>query len=248
MTIGPLDADIPGRSRDRSQHLCPALQRPVRGEREVTGGVGVIEPGEPFSAELGFNDPDWQQIAVLDRAPRAIPIQATSRDEDMHVRMEAQRSPPGVQRAEQTDLGSEVLVIAQQLLQGLRRGLEQVIAAPFAVVLPQCIEHMRKGEDDMIMVAGKQARLRALQPVMGQGAMAARTTAMTTGVILLLGMTIIQTDPFFIAERFTLAQHDRLCGAALIRAQTMLLLIGLKPISEDALYCRFHRSHPQFNS
>lgn len=60
MAIGALDADIPGLARDRSQDLCPTIRRPVRWQAKRTGGVSVIEPGEPFAAKLGFDHPDGE--------------------------------------------------------------------------------------------------------------------------------------------------------------------------------------------
>jgi hypothetical protein len=81
-----------------------------------SGGIGVIEPGQPLAAKFGFHHPDRQQVALLDRAPLARPIQAAARDEDVHMRVETQGPPPGVQRAEQADLGAEIPVIAQQLV------------------------------------------------------------------------------------------------------------------------------------
>jgi hypothetical protein len=164
----------------------------------------------------------------------------------MDMRMFAQRASPGVQCTEQTYLGPEVFFIGQQLLQRFSGRFEQMIAAPFAVVLPQRIEFMRQGEDDMIMIAGEQARFGSLQPIIGHGPVTTRATAVTTGVMLLLDMAISQADPFFIAERFTSAQHDRLRRAHLIGTHAVPLMIGSESVSEDALQGRFHLIRPAF--
>ena len=149
--------------------------------------------------------------------------------------MEAQRPAPGVQRTEQADLGTEIFLIGQQLLQRLRRCLEQAIATPASVVVPQSIELVGEREDHVIVIAGQQPALDLFQPLIGPGTMASGATAMSAGMVLLFGMIIVETLPLLVAEFFTLAFHDRLGGLVLIHAQTRVLFIRVKPGSEYVL-------------
>jgi hypothetical protein len=119
-----------------------------------------------------------------------------------------------------------------------------VIGAPFTVGLPQGGELMGQRENHMIVLAGQQPCLGAFQPVMGQGALATRTTAVAARMELLFGVAILEADPFFVAERLRLTLHDRVRGTGLIGAQAMLLSIGLESRSEDALDGRFHGGVP----
>ena len=56
---------------------------------------------------------------------RLIRRDAASRYDAMHVRVMQQVLPPGVQNAEKTDVGSQILGISRDFQQGICAGLEQ---------------------------------------------------------------------------------------------------------------------------
>lgn len=115
MTVGALDADIPRLARDRSQDLGPVLGCPGWRQVHFARGVRLIEPADPLATELGLEHPDREQVAVFERAP-LLAIEPATGNQDMHMRMEAQGAPPGVQGTEQAHLRAEVPCIPEQLL------------------------------------------------------------------------------------------------------------------------------------
>ena len=77
------------------------------------------------------------------------------------MRMMLQSLVPGVEHAEEADLGAEVPGIAGDLQQGFGAGPEQQIVDQPFVLQCQRSEFVRQGEDDVHVAGGQQLALRA---------------------------------------------------------------------------------------
>jgi hypothetical protein len=90
----------------------------------------------------------------------------------MHVRVELQALPPGVQHGEEADLGPEVLRVGGNLLQSLRRRPEQQAIDHPRVLQGDGIEPSREGEDDVEVLHGQQVGRLVLHPLRRGGGLA----------------------------------------------------------------------------
>jgi hypothetical protein len=141
-------------------------------------------------------------------------------------------------------LGAEITLIAQQLPKCLDGRLEESIAAPGPVVLPHLIELMRQRKDHMEMITGQKSFLDLLQPVVRQPVVAARATAMPTGVVCSFDITIIMADPLFVTEFITLTAHDGARRFVLLDADAVSVFVIIETAPEYILQTLFHEMLP----
>ncbi len=74
----------------------------------------------------------------------------------MDVRVPLQSLAPGMQNAEEADLGAEVLGIGGDFQQGCGAGFEQELEENFLVLPDQRDQRMRHAEDQMIVARRQQ--------------------------------------------------------------------------------------------
>src|SRR5258708_21063527 len=80
----------------------------------------------------------------------------------MGVRLQA--LVPGMEHAEEADLGAEVPGIASELEQGRGAGVEQQVINQPLVLQGKCGQFAREGEDDMHVAGGEQLALAGFEP------------------------------------------------------------------------------------
>ena len=82
--------------------------------------------------------------------------QSSRRDDTVNMGVQQQVLPPGMQNANQADVGAQVFRVCRHLQQGLCAGGEQQIVEQTLVVQRQHIEFVGNGEHDMEVVGGQQ--------------------------------------------------------------------------------------------
>jgi len=96
-------------------------------ELELPGGVSIEESCREFAAEDLAENPYWEKKAVTVRLNPLAVIrgQATGRHDTVDVRMMLKFLIPGVQDAQETDLGAEMLGVGRNLNQCFGAAAEQ---------------------------------------------------------------------------------------------------------------------------
>jgi hypothetical protein len=88
---------------------------------------------EKLAAEDATEDLDGEEEGILGMNPAGVAwVEPAGRNDAVEVRMQSQVLPPGVQDAEEADLGSEVFRVCGNLKHGLSGGAEeQIIEQPW---------------------------------------------------------------------------------------------------------------------
>ncbi len=95
-------------------------------EAEPALGMEFFEAVHKLAPEHLFENVDWQEELLLRiDPPRMVQCQTAGGNDTMNVRMMLEFLVPGVQDAEESDLGTEVLRIAGDLDQRLGTGPER---------------------------------------------------------------------------------------------------------------------------
>src|SRR5271170_907731 len=129
---------------------------------------------------------------------------------------------PGMEHAEETDLGSQVAGIASDLQQGCSTGVEQqVVDQPFIL---QCegSQFPRQGEDDVHVAGGQQLPFPRLEPAQ-------------TGVTLTLRAVPVSArvvgDGSMSAVRALITMSTQRCGAAACDGQQHFFVLAVDPLA-----------------
>ena len=101
----------------------------------------------------------------------------------MNVRVRLQGLSPGVQDAEKSELGPEMLGVGRHFQQGGRRGLEQEGEKDPLVLPDQRHERMRQAEDQVVVTHGQEFLLALVQPLLPGTRLTLRAMPVTAGVV-----------------------------------------------------------------
>src|SRR2546430_16152376 len=100
----------------------------------------------------------------------------------MYMRVESEFLIPGMQNAEEADLGAEVLGIAGDFQKRLRTGAKQEIVEDLLVLQGQWRQLPRKREDHMHIARGEKFSPAAGVPVFPRSGLSFRTVPVTAGI------------------------------------------------------------------
>ena len=129
---------------------------------------------------------------------------------------------PGMEHAEEADLGAEVAGIAGDLQQGFGAGVkQQVVDQPF-VLQGQRSEFPRQGEDDMDVAGGQQFPFPRLEP-------AQAGVALTLGAVPVAARVV--RDGGMSAVRALIAMPAQRGGAAARDGQQHLFVLAVDPLA-----------------
>jgi len=134
--------------------------------------------------------------------------QAASRNHAVHVGMQRQILSPGVEDAEKTDLGSQVLCIGSEFEHCFPAGTEQQVVEHLGVPLAKCVEFVRQRKDHMKVGDAQQFLFSRGEPALTRLGLALGAVPVSTGVIGDGLMTAARTSIHVTAER---------CGAATVQ-------------------------------
>jgi len=82
----------------------------------------------------------------------------------MHMRVEFELLIPGVEHAQEADLGAQMLGIASDFEERFRTGLKQEMVQDLLVLQGERCQFMRQGEDNMDVAGGEKLLTTRLQP------------------------------------------------------------------------------------
>ena len=124
-------------------------------EAELALGKGALQSGH----ELAAKDPAQHFVGKKEGAAgldpsRVIGGQATGWEYTMDMGMKLEPLIPGVQYAEETDLGAQVLGIEGYFEQSLGAGVEQEVVDHFLVLQSEGRQFPRQSENDMHVRGG----------------------------------------------------------------------------------------------
>ena len=141
--------------------MVPRAVRDVRGTG-VRRTEGVLEPGDKLAAEDTAEHFDGKKERSARGDPAGVIRSETAGGHHaVDMGMMLQSLVPGMEHAEEADLGSEVAWIAGDLQQGLSTGVkQQVVDQPF-VLQRERSQFPRQREDDVHVAAGSNSRSRA---------------------------------------------------------------------------------------
>jgi hypothetical protein len=129
-------------------------------EGELLPAKGALKTGYELASKDTAQDSDRQKESRRRRyPPLAVRGQTAARHNTVNVWMPLQRLSPGVQNAQEADLGSEMLGIGGYLEQRLRAGLEEEPEQDPLVLPHQWDQRMRHAENQMVVVHGQQLPL-----------------------------------------------------------------------------------------
>src|SRR5271163_1120161 len=101
----------------------------------------------------------------------------------VEMRMQSQVLSPGVQNAEEADLGSEVLGVGRNFKHGLSAGAEEQIVEQPWIALTERVQLVGQGKDDVEVGHAEQILFAPCQPALACLSLAFGTVAVATGVI-----------------------------------------------------------------
>ena len=134
----------------------------------------MLEGGDELTAEHTAEYFDGKKEGVVGGDPAAVVgSESTSGDYAVNVRMMLQSLIPGMEHAEEADLGAQVTRIAGDLQEGLGAGVKQQVVDQLLVLQCERSEFPRECEDDVDIVSGQQFPLPCLEPAQAGVALAA---------------------------------------------------------------------------
>ena len=139
---------------------------------------------EKLAAKDAAEDLDGEEEGILGMNPTGIAwVETAGGNDAVEMRMQSQVLSPGVQNAEEADLGSEVLGVGRNFEHGLSAGAEEQIVEQPWIALTERIQLMGQGKDDVEVGHAEQILLAPSQPSLACLRLALGTVAVATGVI-----------------------------------------------------------------
>ena len=139
---------------------------------------------EKLAAKDAAEDLDGEEEGILRMNPARVAwIETAGGNDAVEMRMQTQVLSPGVQNAEEADLGSEVLGVGRNFEHGLSAGAEEQIVEQPWIALTERVQLVGQGKDDVEVGDAKQILFAACQPALARLGLALGTVAVATGVI-----------------------------------------------------------------
>ena len=139
---------------------------------------------EELAAKDAAEDLDGEEERILGMNPAGVAwIETAGGNNAVEMRMQSQVLSPGVQNAEEADLGSEVLGVGGNLKHGLGGGAEeQIIEQPW-IALTERVQLVGQGKDDVEVRYAEQVLFASCQPTVTCLRLAFGTVSVATGII-----------------------------------------------------------------
>lgn len=139
---------------------------------------------EELAAKDAAEDLDGEEERILGMNPAGVAwIETAGGNNAVEMRMQSQVLSPGVQDAEEADLGSEVLGVGGNLKHGLGGGAEeQIIEQPW-IALTERVQLVGQGKDDVEVRYAEQVLFAPCEPALARLGLALGTVPVATGVI-----------------------------------------------------------------
>ena len=139
---------------------------------------------EKLTAKDAAEDLDREEEGILGVNPAGVGwVETAGGNDAVEMRMQSEVLSPGVQDAEEADLGSEVLGVGGNLKHGLGGGAEeQIIEQPW-IALTERVQLVGQGKDDVEIRYAEQVLFAPCEPALARLGLALGTVPVATGVI-----------------------------------------------------------------
>src|ERR1700730_15247854 len=153
-------------------------------ELECPGLKGSLESGDKRAAEDTAEHFDGKEERAAGGGPAGAVLSEGGRGQPaVDMRMRVQSLVPGMEHAEEANLGSKVPGIAGDLQQSCSTGLKQQVIDQTLVLQCQRSQFPRQGEDHMHVAGGQQLPLSRLEPAQAGVALAPWAMPVATRVV-----------------------------------------------------------------
>ncbi len=182
---------------------------------------GGLESGDKLAAEDTAEHFDGKKEGAARGDPAGVIRSETAGGQHaVDMGMMLQSLVPGMEHAEETDLGSKVAWIAGDLQQGFGAGVkQQVVDQPF-ILQCQRSQFPRQGEDDVHVAGGQQLPFPRLEP-------AQAGVALTLGAVPVSARVV--RDGRMSAVRALITMSTQRGGAAACDGQQHLFVLAVDP-------------------
>jgi len=188
---------------------------------------GALESGDELAAEHAAEHLDGEKEGAAGGDPAGVVrSEAAGGEHAVDMGMMLQALVPGMEHAEEADLGAEVPGIASDLEQGRGAGVEQQVINQPLVLQGKWGQFAREGEDDMHVAGGEQLALAGFEPAHTGVALTSWAMPITARIVRDGGMS---------ATGALIAMSAQRRGAATGDGQQHLLMLPANP-SATALY------------
>ena len=131
-----------------------------------------------------LEDLDGEEERILRMNPARVAwIETAGGNDAVEMRVQSQVLSPGVQNAEEADLGSEVLGVGRNFEHGLSAGAEEQIVEQPWIALTERVQLVGQGKDDVEVGHAEQILFAPCQPALACLSLALGAVAVATGVI-----------------------------------------------------------------
>ena len=179
--LADLDVPVPGVLP--ADALAPVLRIVLGRQLQAVLGQGVAQACQELATKQGAQGFDRHQVIAQAATPLVRIVQATGADQAVHMRVQAQGAPPGVQGHQQARCGAQVARVAAQLQEAGARAVERQRIGPCPVEFPQGQEVVRECEDAVKVRARQQLVQLSLHPLVVRSLRATGATAVAAGVV-----------------------------------------------------------------
>ena len=139
---------------------------------------------EKLAAKDAAEDLDGEEEGIFRMYPARVAwIETSGGNDAVEMRMQSQVLSPGVQNAEEADLGSEVLGVGRNFEHGLSAGAEEQIVEQSWITLTKRVQLVGQSKDDVEVGHAEQILFATRQPALARLGLALGTVAVATGVI-----------------------------------------------------------------
>src|SRR5450432_2664343 len=192
-------------------------------ELECAGVKGGLESGDKLAAEDTAEHFDGKEEGAARGDPAGVVRSETAGGQHaVDMGMMLQSLVPGMEHAEEADLGSQVPGIAGDLQQSCGAGMkQQIVDQPFIL---QCerSEFPRQGEDDVHVAGGQQLSFPRVEPAQAGVALALGAVPVSARVV---------RDGSMSAVRALIAMSAQRGGAAARDGQQHLFVLSIDPLA-----------------
>src|SRR6266852_6614479 len=171
-------------SQPRGERLWLSQGRQVSMESQLAVAKGALESGNKLAAKDATEHLDGKKEGIASFDPmRVIGGESTGRNHAMDMRVKPQLLIPGVQHAEEADLGTEVSRIASDFEKGFRTGAKQKVVDDLLVLQRQWCQLTRQGEDHMDVACREKLLATRCEPAVASPCLTLRAVPVAASVV-----------------------------------------------------------------
>src|SRR5271166_4777552 len=198
-------------------------------EAKLPFAAGALQGSHELTAKNSAEHFDGKKEGVAGGDPvGVIQRESTGGDHAMDMGMKLELLIPGVQHAEETDLGAQMSGIARHFEQGCGAGAEQQVVDDLLVLQGEVCQFPRQSKDYVNIAGGKQLALACLQPAVAGIALAFWAMTIAARVVRDGGMSAVGT---------LIAMSAQGGGAAAGDGQQHLLMLPGEPVATALNEC-----------